>query len=291
MVKLQFYLLALSSVLLTSCINISFVPKIEKIDIDHAIPPRGNILETGTLGYAETDFFSDLFSFLFSKEARIPVEGEILTKGSYTTQGEVRPIFRFAYPQKNKNLPQQILINTYHLYYKWQGNIMFSGKAYKANFLIDADGPKSGWQGKTILLDTAKTGFFRFEFSGPIGDTDFDATPESGAPHFPWWVGDFISQGKTYRLNAVVEIGPEYAYPPGFKDPFAYETRRTFFYPEQKFQIIDAASNTVMAEIQNNAYTLYDTLPETEWEAMKCNIGLFYAILKASKQTDASSSW
>jgi hypothetical protein len=102
--------------------------------------------------------FFALFSFLFSKkEERIPVEGKILVKGKYEADGKPRPIFRFVYPQKNKNLPKQILINTYHLYYKWKGNIMFSGKAYKANFLIDADGPKSGGLGKTILLDTAKT--------------------------------------------------------------------------------------------------------------------------------------
>jgi hypothetical protein len=153
-------------------------------------------------------------------------------------------------------------------------------------------GTKSGDKNKTILLDTAKTDFFSFEFSGPIGGASFDAS-DPAVPNFPWWVGEFIAQDKTYRLNAVVEIGPEYEYPPDYpyKDPFAYETRKHFFYPEQKFQIVDMSSNTVLAEIQNGAYTLYDTTPETEREAMKCNIGLFYAILQAAKQTDASSTW
>jgi hypothetical protein len=165
---------------------------------------------------------------------------------------------------------------------------MFDGRAHKANFLIDADGTKAGDRNKTIMLDTARHEFFRFEFSGPIGSMSFDASdPE--IPNFPWWVGDFISGGKTYRLNAVVEIGLEYEYPSGY--PFAYETRKHFFYPEQKFQIVDTSSNTVLAEIEKNAYILYDTTPETEREAMKCSIGLFYAVLRASEQTESSSSW
>jgi hypothetical protein len=154
----------------------------------------------------------------------------------------------------------------------------------------NADGKQSGGRNKTILLDTAKTESFHFEFSGPRGSMSFDAS-DPAIPNFPWWVGDFIAQHKTYRLYAVVEIGPEYEYPPGVADPHAYETRKHFFYPEQKFQIVDAASNTVMAEICHHAYTLYDATPETERETMKGNIGLFYAILQASKQTDASSSW
>jgi hypothetical protein len=264
--------------------------------MNHAIPPTlltGNIVGTGTLGYEEkkTGFFAAIFSLFSKKEERIPVAGEILAKGSYKAQGEPRGIYRIAYPQKNKNLPQSILIDTYHVHYKWTGDIMFSDKTHEANFLIDADGTKAGDRNKTILLDTAETAFSRFEFSGPIGDTDFEVAPESGIPSVPWWVGDFISEDKTCRLYTVVKTELEHTNPPGLKDPYAYETRKTFFYPEQKFQIVDTASNTVLAEIYHNAYTLYDTTPETEREAMKCNIGLFYALLQVSKQIDASSSW
>jgi hypothetical protein len=289
MVKLKFCLLSLSAVFLSGCITVVAARPVEKIDTDHAIPPMGNMIETGALGYAEkkTGFFFNLFS---KEEERIPAEGEILAKGSYKAQGKPEGIIRLAYPQKNKNLAQVILESNYHQYYKWAGDIMFSGRALKANFLIDADGTQSGGRNKTFLLDTAKTESFRFEFSGPIGSMSFDASdPE--IPNFPWWVGDFIAQDKTYRLYAVVEIGSEYEYPPGVEDPYAYETRKHFFYPEQKFQIVDVVSNTVVAEICRNAYTLYDTTPETEREAMKCNIGLFYAVLQASKQTDASPSW
>jgi hypothetical protein len=43
----------------------------------------------------------------------------------------------------------------------------------------------------------------------------------------------------------------------------------------QKFQLVDK-SDVVVAEIYGDTYTLYDTLPESEWEAMKQNIGMFY---------------
>jgi hypothetical protein len=167
------------------------IQRTEQIDVDHAIPPvllMGSIVETGTLGYEEkkTGFFVAFVSFFFPKEERTPAEGEIFAKGSYTAQGEPKGIYRIAYPQKNKNLPQYILIDTYHVYYKWKGNIMFSGKSYEVNFLIDADGIKSGNRNKTILLDTAKTEFFRLEFSGAIGYMTFETLPESGIPSFPW---------------------------------------------------------------------------------------------------------
>jgi hypothetical protein len=281
-------------VLFVGCISIGTTRRIEKIETDHSIPPTGNIVETGTLLYEEkeTGFFAAIVSFFSQKNDRIPAEGEILAQGSYKAQDRAGLAFG-AYPQKNKNIAQTIFIYNYQRYYKWTGDIMFSGKTCEANFLIDAHGTESGGGVKTFLLDTAKAGFFRFEFSGPIGGTDFDTLPESGVPNFPWWVGDFISRDKTFRINAVVEIGPEYEYPQDFpyEDPFAYETRKTFFYPEQKFQIVDEPSNTVLAEIHNSAYTLYDTIPEMEREAMKCNIGLFYAILQVSKKIDASSSW
>jgi hypothetical protein len=289
MLKLRFCALVLSAALLAGCISIGAVKPIKKIDVDHALPPTGNIFEAGILGYAEekTGVFSNLFS---KKGERIPAESEILAKGNYKAQGKPKGIIRLAYPQKNKNLAQVIPANTYHQYYKWTGDIMFSGTTHKANFLLDVDGTESGGRNKTIQLDAAKTEFFHFEFSGPIGSMSFDASdPE--IPNFPWWVGDFISKDTIYRLNAVVEMGPEYEYPPGVQDPYAYETRKHFFYPEQKFQIVDTAAKIVLAEIHQNAYKLYDTTPETEREAMKCAIGLFYALLQASKQTDAGSSW
>jgi hypothetical protein len=61
----------------------------------------------------------------------------------------------------------------------------------------------------------------------------------------------------------VVEIGLEYNYPAGY--PPAYETRKHFFYPAQKFQIVDASSNTFPAGETIDAHFLrstrfYDTL-------------------------------
>jgi hypothetical protein len=282
-------------ILFASCIT--FVPiSSEEIEIDHSVIPDGDVVEVGPLGYEEKK--TGLVALFSSREKKLsPAEKEIFVNGSYEAQSnEPSPIFYVAYPKKNEKLAgQMILVNTYRMYFKWTGDILFSDKIHQANFLIEANAPKEGGKGKTILLDTAKNDFYRFEFSGPIGYMTFDA--DSEVPAFPWWVGDFTAGDKTYRLNAVVETGIKYHYPENFSgkaipdDPFAYETRKNFFYPKQKFQIVDAESNTVLAEIHNNVYILYDTVPETEREAMKCNIGLFYAILQAAKKTDAGSSW
>jgi hypothetical protein len=51
---------------------------------------------------------------------------------------------------------------------------------------------------------------------------------------------------------------------------------RFFLKEGQKFQLVDK-NGTVAAEIYGNVYTIYDTLPESEWEDMKQqNIGMFY---------------
>jgi hypothetical protein len=119
------------------------------------------------------------------------------------------------------------------------------------------------------------------------------ASSQSIDPYGRVGVGRVISSDKTYRLNAVVEPGQEYELPSGYpyKDPYAYATGKTFFHPEQKFQIVDISSNAVLAEIQHSSYTLYDAVVETERDAMKCNIGLFYAFLEASRKTSGGLSW
>jgi hypothetical protein len=181
----------------------------------------------------------------------------------------------YSYPQKNKNIPANILLfsEKYHTLYKWDGDILFADETYKANIVLDVEGDESGDYNKIILLDSAKTAYTSFEFTGVIGSgIFFEASPESGAPNFPWWVGDFSSGNKTYRPYATTEV----------EMFISYDTSETFFYPQQKFQIVDA-SNAVVAEIQDGAYTLYDTLPEIERDTMKQNIALFYAALQASK--------
>jgi hypothetical protein len=247
-----------------------------KKTVDHSYPVSAEVTETGALTYTK--------AALFSKNKKAPVDGEIIVYGQIKEPGEPRGIMRIgAYPQKNKNIPEHILFlaEKYHALYKWDGDILFADETYKANIVLDAECDSvSGDGDKIILLDSAKTDYTGFEFTGVIGNwIFFEASPESGASTFPWWVGDFISgnKHKTYQLYAVTEVE---TVPP-------YDTKATFFYEPQKFQIVDA-SNAVVAEIQNGAYTLYDTLPEVERDTMKQNIALFYVVLQASKIAGAS---
>jgi len=62
------------------------------------------------------------------------------------------------------------------------------------------------------------------------------------------------------------------------------ETTMKFFLKEgQKFQIVDAFS-TVVVELCGNTYTLYDTLPQTEWDNMKQAIALFHTFRVFAKR-------
>jgi hypothetical protein len=99
----------------------------------------------------------------------------------------------------------------------------------------------------------------------------------------PYYWGKFISSGGEYKLYAVVEDDYYARYP-----DFTQRERRKisgvrridslakFFLKEgQKFQLVDK-SGAVVAEIYGDLYTIFDTLPEAEWEGMKHNIGMFY---------------
>jgi hypothetical protein len=266
--------LMLGITLLTGCVSAPVVKK----TVDHSYPVLSGVTETGALTYTKEG--------LSSKNKKAPADGEIIAYGQIKAPGEPSGIMRIgAYPQKNKNIPEHILLlaEKYHALYKWNGDILFADETYKANIVLDAECDTiSGDGDKIILLDSAKTDYTSFEFSGVIGSwIFFEASPESGAPTFPWWVGDFISgnKHKTYRLYATTEVE---TVPP-------YDTKETFFYQMQKFQIVDS-ENVVVAEIQDGVYTLYDTLPEIERDTMKQNITLFYVVLQASKIAD-SSGW
>ncbi|MDR3115269.1 MAG: hypothetical protein LBU25_07095, partial [Treponema sp.] len=56
----------------------------------------------------------------------------------------------------------------------------------------------------------------------------------------------------------------------------AESTAYEFLRNGQKFQILDSA-DAVVAELRENHYTLYDTLPQTEWDDMKQGLALFHA--------------
>jgi hypothetical protein len=59
-------------------------------------------------------------------------------------------------------------------------------------------------------------------------------------------------------------------------------TAYNFLRKAQKFQILNK-SDAVVAELSENNYTLYDTLPQTEWDDMKQALALFHAFRYIAK--------
>jgi hypothetical protein len=114
-------------------------------------------------------------------------------------------------------------------------------------------------------------------------------------PPYSW--GEFVLSGRAYRIFSVVEEA-YYAKYPDFSQrerginrnglTFGYigsrveTTAGNFLRKEQKFQILDN-SDAVVAELQENNYTLYDTLPQTEWDGMKQALALFHAFRRLAR--------
>jgi hypothetical protein len=101
-------------------------------------------------------------------------------------------------------------------------------------------------------------------------------------PPYPW--GELVLSGRAYRIFSVVEKAYYAMYPDfsqeerkGYAGSNRVETTAgNFLRKEQRFQILDN-SDAVVAELSENNYTLYDTLPQTEWDDMKQALALFYA--------------
>jgi hypothetical protein len=116
-----------------------------------------------------------------------------------------------------------------------------------------------------IVLDCATTETVSVEMNDYITTNNFT---RHMPPHF--W-GEFVLGGRAYRIFSVVE-GVYY----GWRDTRAESTAYEFLRNGQKLQILDN-SDTVVAELCENNYTLYGTLPQTEWDNMKQALALFHA--------------
>ncbi|MDR2052199.1 MAG: hypothetical protein LBP80_02200 [Treponema sp.] len=69
----------------------------------------------------------------------------------------------------------------------------------------------------------------------------------------------------------------------GFAGSRVETTAYNFLRDEQKFQILDN-SGTVVAELRQDIYKLYDSLPREEWEGMKQALALFHAFRYLAKR-------
>jgi hypothetical protein len=110
----------------------------------------------------------------------------------------------------------------------------------------------------------------------------------------PYLWGELVFSGKAYRVFSVIEEDYYEKYSDftererggkwyGYVGSRVEKTANNFLRDGQKFQILDS-SGTVVAELHKDSYTLYDTLPQTEWNNMKQALALFQTFRITAKR-------
>jgi hypothetical protein len=258
-------------------------------DNDFSYPVTGNIAETGTFAYfpqglTQNEKIDEFFSGNSAKEKAPPPAPrgtDIIVSGLLKTRGLFDDGFVTKIQSKNPNGGGYFSDIAHNINYVWEGEIAFDGKNKKSRFDIYThvlDGVVKLIE--TYRADKQKTGV---EFMYAVTDAD----TVLAKPPFKW--GIFQCDAASYSLYSGVETN-YYATYPSFH-PLEWNTARwryaaphathidtyfTFFLkPAQKFQLVNQ-SGAVVAEIFGNIYTIYDTLPESDWDSMKENMALFY---------------
>jgi hypothetical protein len=238
-------------------------------DIDRSYPATGAVSERGTILFqSKPGFWEKLFR---NPAPPVPAdESEVIVYLGFASGFQWISSW---VPPKRSGGAGAILWGEVN---KYVGNcdILF-GTASRAGKLVirkESDYPSDEEEQRRVkgatrlfVLDSAVTETVSIEMNDYI-------TTSSFVRHMPphsW--GEFVLSGRAYRIFSVVE-GVYY----GWRSSWAESTAYEFLRDGQKFQITDNA-RAVVAELQGDAYTLYDTLPEAERDSMKQALALFYA--------------
>jgi hypothetical protein len=165
-------------------------------------------------------------------------------------------------------------------------DILF-GNASSEGKLVIRKNPSKPADNESVLmvLDSATTKTVSVEMN------DYISTYRvmHSMPPYSW--GELVLSGRAYRIFSVIEEAYYARYPDfsqrergidwngfviGTYGSRVETTAKNFLRNEQKFQIL-GNSDTVVAELHENNYTLYDSLPQTEWDNMKQALALFHA--------------
>jgi hypothetical protein len=234
----------------------SFVPQ------DYSFPVSGNVLEKNNI--------VSLLKRPIRNNKNIPSAG-ILLEGQINTPIQIETTSPFR-TIKLKNQPDDTIyfLPPYKKQYLWNGIITIDNYKINANIDFNVFAQVNGI-GKQFILTKASLEKTNFQFDDPFDVYDNNR-------NFPFLLGYVNISGKSYELYAVKDNSPN-------RIPY---TKDVFYNPLQKFQIIDE-NQTVIIELENGIYTIYDCTNEEEKINFKYAIALLIAFRHSTsvlKNTD-----
>jgi hypothetical protein len=282
--------------MLSGCISIiRFEYEETGVLIDHSFNAAGNVVETGRLTYIKEPFF------FWQKKAN-PLEGGISVSGKFRRLS-YSPSKVIMWTRPNEN--ETFFIGPWHVVYQWNGAITFDGKTEPAELFFHAYSSDKNGSGKSFEYSGNPVSV-RIGIKGVATDVnkqymELRSFPVEIVTDFPCLLGNLMTEQNTYKLSMTKEV--EYRLTNASELPdeevdrkygfFEKEENRfsnLFYRQNQKFQAVDS-NNAVVAEICDDVYTLYDTLPEQELPAVKRDIAWFYAYRHLTKYLNSFSGW
>ena len=252
-----------------SCITFGPPPYEISTDRDYSFPITGEVLETNNV----TSVIEQRLLPWGKKplpEANVLLLGQIKKPSLQQAPTEfLLPLTKLKYQDDDTIY----FLPKYLQPYLWKGTITIDGYSMNNDIEFDVYAGESG-SGKQFILIKAVLGQTRLEYDDP-----FDVYDTYG--DFPFLIGYAYLPNNKYRVYAVLDNSPN-------RSPFYKEV---FFNPLQKFQFLDER-NAVIAELENDRYTIYDTISETGTGALKQAIALLVAYRHAtSVLKDIREGW
>jgi hypothetical protein len=261
-------------------------------DIDYSYPVTGDVAEQGAVIFKfKPGFWEKLFH---NPAPPVPAdESEVIVYLGFASGFQW--ISSWVPPERSGGIGAILWGDVS----KYVGNcdILFGTASHAGKLVIrkESDYPSDeekqrGVKGatRTIVFDRAATADVSVEMNNFIV-VDSTIHVVRSIPPNSW--GELVLGGRAYRIFSVMEENYYVKYPDfsqrergterngiviGYLGSRVETTANNFLKSGQKFQITDNA-RTVVAELQGDAYMLYDTLPEAERDRMKQALALFYA--------------
>jgi hypothetical protein len=283
-----------------SCISISTTASFsyEKTGsaIDHSFETTGTVIETGYLTYIE----ENIFPWQKKKKAE-PRNGINISGIIRQIYGSPSKVIKWVHPSEDETL----FIGPWYLLYRWDGAIVFDGKTEQAKIVFNAYSRSENGYSKS------------FEYSGtPLsahigpGGVTTSANEKymelrfltiDTVKSFPCPVGTLATEKNAYKLYMTKEIeyilknnsgrsDEEIEQRFGILEKTENSLSGAFYRQGQKFQVVDDGG-AVVAEICDDAYTLYDTLPKQDLSAIKRDIAWFYTYRHLTKYLNSLRGW